>query len=245
MHREYLGNGISVFTSESHFFGTDAVLLAHFSSPKRKDNACDLGTGCGIIPMLWCRNGQPKSVCGVDIQPLAIEQFNKAVESNKLQNVSAYNCDLRQIKGVLPHAGFDLVTMNPPYKPLNTGIQSELQAEKIARHEVCCTLDDLVGAAKYLLKFGGRLCLCHRPERLCDIFVSMRKGGIEPKRVRFVSQFVGEEPWLVLVEGKLGAKPSLRVLPEFVMKNADGTDSDELLSALGDYTDAVEMNKEG
>ncbi len=243
MHREYLGSDISVFTSESHQFGTDAILLADFSRPKKNDKVCDLGTGCGIIPMLWCRSNKSQNISAVDIQPLAIEQLNKAIEHNKLENVKGYNCDLRQIKDTLPHATLDLVTMNPPYKPVDSGIQSISEAEKIARHEVCCNIDDVVNAAKYLLKFGGRLCMCHRPERLCDIFVAMRNGNIEPKKIRFVCQHYGDAPWLVLVEGKLGGKSGLKVEKDLIMKNNDESDSAEIIEILGDYREAVEINK--
>lgn len=243
-HCEYLGGNISVFTSKSHFFGTDAILLADFSNPHKNDKVCDMGTGCGIIPMLWCRNVMPQSVWALDIQPLAIEQVNLSAEKNNLKNITAVNCDLRNIRDSLPHAEFDLVAMNPPYKPINSGSQSKNEAEKTARHEVCCNIGDVTAAAKYLLRFGGRLCMCHRPERLCDIFEAMRKSGIEPKRLRLVCQHTGDAPWLALIEGKLGAKPGLRIEPCLIMKNGDDSDTEELINILGAYRDAVSVNRE-
>ncbi len=234
---EPLGNSLNIVVSESHTFGTDAILLANFASVKRKDKACDMGTGCGIIPLIWCK-GETKEITAIDIQPAAIEQLKKSIELNSLgDRITPVNCDLRSLKGVLEAGSYDLVTMNPPYKPVGTGIESISEAERIARHEVTCTVDDAVSAASRLLKFGGRFCMCHRPERLCDIIVAMRQGGIEVKRIRFVTQRADTVPWLVLVEGKRGSKSSVTVERNLVMFGADGKPTDEFRAMFGDYMD--------
>lgn len=234
---EPLGNNMQIVVSDSHTFGTDAVLLASFAAIKRKDKACDMGTGCGIIPLIWCKN-ETKEITAIDIQPKAIGQLKKSLEINSLQGrINPVNCDLRALKGVLEAGSYDLVTMNPPYKPVGTGIESISEAEKIARHEVTCTVDDAVNAAARLLKFGGRFCLCHRPERLCDIVVAMRNGAVEVKRIRFVVQQEGKAPWLVLVEGKRGSKSSVTVEKNLVMFDADGKPTDEFRAMFGDYMD--------
>ncbi len=234
---EPLGNKMEIVVSASHTFGTDAILLANFASIKRKDIACDMGTGCGIIPLIWCK-GETNKIYAIDIQPKAIEQVKKSLCHNSIEErIIPVNCDLRSLKGVLPEGSFDLVTMNPPYKPVGTGIESVSEAERIARHEVTCTVDDAVSAASGLLKYGGRFCMCHRPERLCDIIVSMRKGGVEVKKVRFVKQTEGKAPWLVLVEGKKGGKSGVAVMPDLIMKNTDGSNTDEFRSMFGDYMD--------
>lgn len=234
---EPLGNNIQIVVSDCHTFGTDAILLANFASIKRKDVACDMGTGCGIIPLIWCK-GQTNSVTAIDIQPKAISQLQKSIELNSIEGrITPVNCDLRDLKGKVSLGTFDLVTMNPPYKPVGTGIESISEAERIARHEVMCTVDDAVSAASKMLKFGGRFCMCHRPERLCDIIVSMRQGGIEVKRIRFVTEKEGNAPWLVLVEGKRGAKSSVTVEKNLIMKNRDGSNTEEFRSMFGDYMD--------
>ncbi len=234
---EPLGNGMQICVSDSHTFGTDAILLANFAAIKRKDKACDMGTGCGIIPLIWCK-GQTNSITAVDIQPAAINQLNESIALNSLEGrIVPVNCDLRFLKDVLPFGSYDLVTMNPPYKPVGAGIESLSEAEKIARHEVMCTVDDAVSAAAKLLKFGGRFCMCHRPERLCDIIVSMRQGGIEVKRIRFVTQKADTAPWLVLVEGKRGSKSSVTVEKNLVMFGADSKPTEEFRSMFGDYMD--------
>ena len=232
---EPLGNNMSIVVSDSHTFGTDAVLLANFACVKRKDIACDMGTGCGIIPLIWCK-GQTNEVYALDIQPKATEQLEKSLELNEIVGrIKPVNCDIRSLKGVLEFGRFDLVTMNPPYKPVGTGIESLSEAHRIARHEVTCNIDDAVSAAAKLLKFGGRFCMCHRPERLCDIICSMRQGGIEVKRIRFVVERKGRQPWLVLVEGKRGSKSGVTIEKELVMKNDDGTNTDEFRAMFGDY----------
>lgn len=234
---EPLGRGMKIVVSPDHTFGTDAVLLASFASPRRKDKALDMGTGCGIIPLIWCK-GEAKDITAIDIQEKAVGQTEKSIELNSLSDrLKVLEADLRDLKGVLPFGEFDLVTMNPPYKPVGTGIESVSEADKIARHETMCTIDDAVAAASKLLRFGGRFCMCHRPERLCDIIVSMRQGKIEVKRIRFVCEREGLAPWLVLVEGKRGAKPHVTVEKNLIMKNADGSVTDELREIFGDYMD--------
>lgn len=232
---EPLGKEMKIVVSDSHTFGTDAILLASFASIKRKDVACDMGTGCGIIPLIWIK-GETKSVFAVDIQEKACCQLNKSLSLNNMEDrITVVNADLRELKGKLPFGCFDLVTMNPPYKPVGTGIESLSEADKIARHETMCTIDDAVSAAAKLLKFGGRFCMCHRPERLCDIVCSMREGGIEVKRIRFVVEREGKAPWLVLVEGKRGSKSHVTIEKQLVMKDKDGNNTDEYRSMFGDY----------
>lgn len=232
---EPLGKNMSIIVSKAHTFGTDAVLLAYFANPKKKETLCDLGTGCGIIPLLWCKK-ETGAITAVDIQSAACGQLKRSLSLNGLENrVNVVNADLRQLKGVLGFGSFDLVTMNPPYKPLGAGIESESEADKIARHETMCTVDDAVKAAASLLRFGGRFCMCHRPERLCDIICSMRENKLEVKRLRFVCQHEGKPPWLVLVEGKRGAKSSVTVEKNLIMQNADNTDSDEIKRIFYDY----------
>lgn len=232
---EPLGNNMEIIVSDSHTFGTDAILLASFANIKRKDKACDMGTGCGIIPLIWCK-GETNSITAIDIQLKAFSQLKKSIELNEIEGrITPLNCDLRNLKGCLEFGSFDLVTMNPPYKPVGTGIESISEAERIARHEVMCTIDDAVSAAAKLLRFGGRFCMCHRPERLCDIIVSMRNGGIEVKRIRFVCEREGKAPWLLLLEGKRGSKSSVTVEKNLIMHNSDGTPTDEFRAMFGDY----------
>ena len=235
LRSEYLGKGISVLVSRSHGFGTDAILLAHFARAKRNELICDMGTGCGIIPLLWCREERCRKITALDIKPQACYQLSESVKLNGLaEKIEVLNADLKELKGVLPFGKYDLVTMNPPYKAPSAGIKSASEADLTARHETACTLDDVVKSASELLRFGGRLCLCQRPERLCDIFCAMRKYSIEPKRLRTVAQACGKAPWLILVEGRKGGKSGMVIEPDFFIM--DGEDySRELKLIYKDY----------
>lgn len=210
---EKLSDQISVCITPEHRFGTDAFLLASFANPRKKDLVCDLGTGCGIIPLLLSRNNQPYQIYAVDIQSQAIEQLKESLSISRLEDViTPILADLKNLD-MLPNGTFDVVTCNPPYKAGGAGILSELTAEQIARHEVLCTIYDVCTAASKLLKFGGKLCICQRPERLADVITAMKQADIEPKRLRFIAKTPSEAPWLFLIEGKKGSKPFLSVEP--------------------------------
>lgn len=234
-HIEYIDGSLKLIVSDSHTFGTDALLLAAFSAPKRKSTVCDFGTGCGIIPFYWLREGVLK-VHAVEIQNLACEQVLRSIELNSIEDrFTLLNSDLRELKGKINEGTFDLVTMNPPYTPEGHGIISRSQADKIARHETNLTLTELFTAASKLLKFGGRMCICLRPERLTEAMLCMREAKIEPKRLRFVAQRTGKAPWLFLLEGKKGRNPGLIVEKELYIENPDGTPSDEMKAIIGSY----------
>ncbi len=234
---ESLSKSVKIYVSKEHKFGTDAFLLSDFAMHRRRDKVCDLGTGCGIIPLLMFRDkgNSPKEAWGVDIQPKAIEQLKISVEENKLNDVFFPVCaDLKELSGKVPFDCFDLVTCNPPYKAAGRGILNEADAHTIARHEIMCNINDVCRSASRLLKFGGRLCICQRPERLFDVMSAMRENKIEPKRLRMVHQRPNEAPWLVLIEGKKGSKPFLKVEKPFLIERIENRSfSDELLKIYG------------
>ncbi len=220
---EMISDGLTVCTSEQHRFGTDAVLLTEFSGYRRKDRICDLGTGCGIIPMLMQREDPPQEIYGVDIQPEAIAQFRQSIAESTavISQMHPICADLRQLWEQAPLGKLHLVTCNPPYKAYQAGMESQTTAQKIARHEILCNIGDVCGAAKKLLQFGGRLCVCNRPERLADVIVAMRENGIEPKRLQFVAKSSAAAPWLFLLEGRSGGKPFLNVLPTRIVSDGN------------------------
>ncbi len=233
-HIEDLGEGIGVVVSKQHTFGTDAMLLADFANPKRNDIACDFGSGCGIIPFLWLRDGKCAEITAVEIQENACDQMNRSLVLNDIEKIAVLNRDLKDILD-LKAGSFDLVTMNPPYKIENGGIKNEEDFATIARHETLCNMDDIAKSAARLLRFGGKFCICQRPERVFDVMYSMRKNGIEPKTLRFVSKKGDTQPWLVLIEGKRGAKNGLKVLGNLVAYNDDGNLTEEMLKITEKY----------
>ncbi len=233
-HIENLGEGIGVVVSKQHTFGTDAMLLAYFADAKRNDIACDFGTGCGIIPFLWLRDKKCKSISAVEIQENACNQVERSLKLNNTDKITLYNEDLKNLSK-LQAGSFDLVTMNPPYKIQNGGIKNDDESATIARHEIACNMDDIAKSAARLLRFGGKLCICHRPERVFDAMFSMREYGIEPKKLRFVAKNGDTQPWLVLIEGKRGAKNGLKVEKQFVAYNNDGTLTEEMMLVTEKY----------
>lgn len=224
---EKLTDKIYVCASTEHRFGTDAFLLADFSQYRRKDKVCDLGTGCGIIPLIMQKKLPPEIIYAVDIQESAIEQLKAGIEKSQVKGIVPVCADLRELWENAPVGSLDLVTCNPPYKAVNTGFESVITAQKIARHEIMCNIDDVCRCAGKLLKFGGRLCICNRPERLADVISAMRNNNIEPKRIRFVSKNPESAPWLFLIEGKKGSKPFMQIETQLYIRNENGF-SDEL-----------------
>ncbi len=224
---EKLTEKIYVCASVEHRFGTDAFLLTYFSKYRQKDKVCDLGTGCGIIPLIMQKNRSPKIIYAVDIQENAVEQLKLGIEKSGVSGIVPICADLRELWQDAPIGQLDLVTCNPPYFVETAGFQSALTAQRIARHEVMCNINDVCRTAEKLLKFGGRLCICNRPERLSDVIYAMKSNNIEPKRVRFVSKNPAESPWLFLIEGKKGSKPFMQIEPQLYVRDGEGF-TDEL-----------------
>lgn len=234
IRREPLGNGFFACVSAHHTFGTDAVLLAHFAAARRQDRLVDLGTGCGIIPLLMLRDGLLSSAAGVDLSPEAVQLAARARDEQSLERFSVLECDLNELAGRLPFGQYTLVTCNPPYKAPDGGLKNPDPVAAAARHEITCTLRDVVSAASRLLQTSGRFCVCHRPERLPELFSLMSEYRLAPKRLRLVCQRPGEEPWLILAEGRRCGRPGLRIEPPlFVEENGDF--SPEMKKIYGSY----------
>lgn len=213
---EKISDKIFVCKSENHRFGTDAILLTEFSNYKSSDLICDLGTGCGIIPLAMCRRNPPRKIYAVDIQENSIEQVKLGIEKSQVDNIIPVCADLKSFE-CEDTGKFSLVTCNPPYFIANSGFKSQLTSQMIARHEILCNINDVCQSASRLLKFGGRLCMCNRPDRLADVITAMKSNDIEPKTLQLVSKNADTPPWLFLIEGKKGSKPSLKILPNKYM----------------------------
>lgn len=232
-HLEYLSDEISLIVSPRHTFGTDALLLADFAMPSKKDRAvCDLGTGCGIIPFRWLTAGVRARICAVDISGEAVEMLSRSVDGCPAANgvIIPVCADLRSLRNPagIPSGSFDVVSMNPPYVRSGGGILSEDSEAATARHETQCTLYDASRAAASLLRSGGRFCICVRPERLTDALCAMRECRVEPKILRFVVQRKDGEsgkdrevPWLALIEGRRDGKPGLTVRGDLYIESAE------------------------
>ena len=224
--------------SPEHRFGTDAFLLASFARPRPGSQGCDLCSGCGIVPLLWFRNPQkaPARAYAIELLPQAVEQMTETLRANPSLTERFFPLcrDLRELNHQdIPSASLDLVTCNPPYNPSGAGIPAQSGHRLAARHQVACDFPAISTAAARLLRFGGRFCLCGRPQRLPDALAALRDAGLEPKRLRFVQKLADTPPWLFLLEGRKGGKPFLRVEPPLQMENPGGGFTPEVLAIYG------------
>lgn len=203
--------GIEMATTKEYGFGGDALLLAEFAKPKYSDRVLDLCTGCGVVPIMMMAAGFKGSATAVDIQSGAIELCKLTAKKNSIEERFFPVCaDLNKLD--FPAESFSLITVNPPYFVSGAGKENGAEARDLARRESGCTLAQVAAVSARLLKYGGRLCMCHRPERLADVIFEMRKNKIEPKRLTFVNNATeSREPWLILVEGKKGGHSGLKI----------------------------------
>jgi tRNA1Val (adenine37-N6)-methyltransferase len=207
-------NGLKIIQKKEGFrFGTDAVLLANFVKAKKGDRIMDLGTGTGIVPILLSAKTKAREIIGIDIQEELIQMANRSIEFNHLsERVKGYVGDIKE-RSAFPKAAFDVVTTNPPYKPMGTGVRNELVQKDISRHEVLCTLEDVIGLAARLLKMNGQFFMVHKPERLTDIMCLLREYKIEPKWLQFIHPKPHKKPFILLIHGTKNGGKDLKLLP--------------------------------
>lgn len=226
-----LAGGTPVYINETHRFGTDAMLLSDFCGVHRLWTVCDLGSGCGIIPLRWYDRGHRGRCWAIELDPAASALLERAAAEAGADNLIPLTADLRRLPDQLPRGQFDLVSCNPPY--FTGGKVSEKPGRGAARHELYCTVEDVCAAAATLLRDGGRLCLCNQPRRLADCIAGMRQADIEPKRLQFVRQRPGSRPWLFLLDGRRHGRPGLELMEDLVIEAAEGGFSDQLLRIYG------------
>lgn len=215
-------------------FGMDAVLLSSFAKVKKQERALDLGTGTGILPILLEAKNEGEHYTGLEIQKESVDMARRSIEYNGLEDkVDVEAGDIRNASGLFGAASFQVVTVNPPYMIGKHGLKNENEALYIARHEVLCTLDDVLRESARLLTPKGRFYMVHRPFRLPEILAKMSAYRIEPKRMRLVHPYVDKEPNMVLVEGLRGGNPRMKVEPPLVVYEKDGRYTEELLRIYG------------
>ncbi|MGN1317892.1 MAG: tRNA1(Val) (adenine(37)-N6)-methyltransferase [Lachnospirales bacterium] len=215
--------------SKGFCFGQDAVLLSGFAKVKKGEKALDLCTGTGIIPILLEAKTKGEHFSAIELQEISADMAYRSVKYNNLENkIDIVQGDIRKIENYFKLQSFDVVTCNPPYMVCGSGSVCDNSPKAIARHEIMCNIDDVFNSALKMLKFGGRLYMVHRPERLADIFCSARKYKIEPKYMRLVTPFYGKEPNLVLLECVKGGKASLKIDKNLVVYNDDNTYTPEV-----------------
>ena len=221
-------NGPS-FEDGSFKVSTDSVLLASFASPKGK-NGIDIGCGSGIISLIMLCTNETLHMTGIDVNENAAETASSNIQRNGLSARYKVICgDIREHRKLFNTGSFDFAVCNPPYYPENSGKLSSDTVKALARGETLCTLEDICKAAAYLLPTGGNFYLVHKPERLSEIFCTMTKYSIEPKRLREVQYRIGRAPNLVLIEGRRGGRKGISVEAPLILTNEDGTETKEVL----------------
>lgn len=228
-------NGYFIIQDPQKFcFGMDAVLLSGFARVKREETVLDLGTGTGIIPILLEAKTEGAHFTGLEIQPESADMARRSVRYNHLEN--KINIEIGNIKDASHQFGassFHVVTTNPPYMTGQHGLTNQNEAKAIARHEILCSLEDVIRESAKILKPQGRFYMVHRPFRLAEILVAMHQYGIEPKRMQLVYPYVDKEPNMVLLEGLHGGNPRITVEKPLIVYKEPGVYTDEIYDIYG------------
>ena len=228
-------NGYQIIQNKDAFcFGMDAVLLAGFASVRQGERALDLGTGTGIIPILLEARYPGEHYTGLEIQEAMADMARRSVALNKLEDkISIITGDIKEASRLLGAASFDVVTSNPPYMNDAHGLKNPELPKAIARHEVLCTLEDVVREAARLLKPGGRFYLVHRPHRMIEIISALTRYRLEPKRLKLVYPFVNKEANMVLIEAVRGGRSMVKVEAPIIVYKEPGVYTEEIYEIYG------------
>ena len=228
-------NGLKIIQKTDGFcFGMDAVLLSGFASVKPGERALDLGTGTGIIPLLLSAKTKGDHFTGLEIQTEIMKMAQRSVALNGLEKkIDIIQGDIREASRIFGAASFDVVTSNPPYMNDAHGLKNPGDVKAISRHEVLCTLEDVVREGTKALKPGGRFYMVHRPHRLAEIITVMRQYKLEPKRMKFVHPFADKVANMVLIEAVRGGGAWLKLEPPVIVYKEPGVYTDEIYEIYG------------
>lgn len=228
-------NGLRIIQRTDGFcFGMDAVLLSGFAVVKPGERALDLGTGTGIIPLLLSAKTEGEHFCGLEIQSEIREMAARSVALNQLERkIEIIEGDIKEAGRIFGAASFDVVTSNPPYMNDAHGLKNPEDLKAISRHEVLCTLEDVIREGTKVLKPGGRFYMVHRPHRLIEIVNTMKKYRLEPKRMKFVHPYVDREANMVLIEAVRGGGAWLKLEAPVIVYRSPGVYTEEIYDIYG------------
>ena len=228
-------NGYCIIQDPDRFcFGMDAVLLSGFATAKDGARVLDLGTGTGIIPILLAAKTKAAHLTGLEVQADSADMAGRSVALNGLEEkINIVTGDIKGADKLFHAASFDVITCNPPYMIGAHGLKNPEDAKAIARHEILCTLEDVISQAAKLLVPGGRFFLVHRPFRLAEIIVTLTKYRLEPKRMRLVYPFADKDPNMVLLEAVRGGRPRMTVEKPLIVYSEPGVYMPEMYEVYG------------
>ena len=228
-------NGYQIIQNTGRFcFGMDAVLLTGFAKIKAGERVLDMGTGTGIIPILLEAKTKAAQFTALEIQADSADMAKRSVKINGLEEkIAVVQGDIKEAGLLFGAASFNVVTTNPPYMIGEHGLKNPDEAKAIARHEVLCTLEDVVREAAKVLKSSGRFYMVHRPFRLAEIIRTLSQYGLELKRLQFVHPYIDKEPNMVLLECIKGAKPRVTVEPPIVVFTEPGVYHEDIVKVYG------------
>ncbi len=210
-------------------FSIDAVILAWHARPQTNDTVVDLGTGCGIIPLILAYRHPGIKIYGIEVQKGLADIAALNVAENFLEDRIRIHCtDMRTLKHDMVSGPVDLIVSNPPYRKTESGRINPDQQRAVARHEIEVTLYDVVETCRRMLRVSGRCVMIYTAERLTDILTHMRSAGIEPKSIRMIHSGQLTAAKLILIEGKKGGRPGLKIGPPLIIYREDGSYSDEV-----------------
>jgi len=212
-------NGYRIIqNSEKFCFGIDAVLLSGFVHVKTGAKVLDLGTGTGIIPILVEAKTKASHITALELQEESVDMARRSVRLNDLEDkISIVQGDIKEASQIFEGASFDVVTTNPPYMTENHGLINPDMPKAIARHEIYCTLEDVIRESAKVLKMNGKFFMVHRPYRLVEIITTLTKYKLEPKRIRFVHPYKDKEPNMVLIEAVKGGGSRVKIEPPLIV----------------------------
>ncbi len=225
-------NGYHIIQHPEKFcFGMDAVLLSSFAGCQPDSKVADFGTGTGVIPILLTAKTDAAHIDALEIQPESADMAKRSVQLNGLTDkIQIIDGDIKVASQILGKASYDYVITNPPYMNNNHGLKNPDMPKAIARHEILCTLEDVIREASLVLKPGGHFIMVHRPFRLIEIITCLTKYKLEPKRIRFVHPFAHKEPNMVLIDAVRGGNPMVKIESPLIIYSTPGQYSQEILN---------------
>ncbi len=234
---------LKIIQNKKYFcFGIDSVILANMvKGTKDSTVVLDLCTGSAVIPVIISAKNKVSRIFGVELQNEMANLAKRNVEYNnldkKIQIIHEDIKEVKKIKKALMDEGYpdtvDIITVNPPYKKLGSGVQNNDSVANIARHEIKCTLEDIFFSAKKLLKSKGKMYMVHKPERLTDILYLARENKLEPKKIRFMCPKQNSKPSLVFFEFVKDGNNETTVMQNLIEYNEDSTYTDEINEIYG------------